>query len=94
MRSLLQSTFISFGEPDRAFAKRLHESLHSNGVRTFFFPEHATPGKKLHRLMRDGVNSFDRVILVCSKASLHAKRFSMKSKKLSSEKPEMEGGRT
>jgi hypothetical protein len=70
MFHLLQSTFISYGEPDRPFAQRLYEALHANGVRTFFFPEHGIPGKKLHRLMREGVNKFDRVIVICSANSL------------------------
>jgi hypothetical protein len=73
MFRLLQSTFISYGEPDQPFAQRLYEALHANGVRTFFFPEHALPGKKLHRLMRDGVNKFDRVVLICSANSLSRK---------------------
>ena len=71
MFHLLQSTFISYGGPDRPFAQRLYEALHTNGVRTFFFPEHGIPGKKLHRLMREGVNKFDRVILICSANSLN-----------------------
>jgi hypothetical protein len=71
--SLMQSTFISFGEPDRVFARRLYESLHTNGVNTFFFPEHALPGKKLHRVMREGVNQYDRVILICSESSFSRK---------------------
>jgi hypothetical protein len=66
----LQSTFISYGGPDEAFARRLHEALRAHGVNTFFFAEHAVPGEKLHRLMRNCVNEHDRVILVCSKASL------------------------
>jgi hypothetical protein len=70
MSRLLQSTFISYGAPNEVFARRLYEALHTNGVRTFFFPEHGIPGKKLHRMMRDGVNEFDRVILICSLASL------------------------
>lgn len=70
---MMQSVFISFGGPDEPFARKLYEALHSNGVRTFFFPEHAEPGEKLHRMMRDGVNKHDRVILICSKASLDRK---------------------
>lgn len=70
LRSVMRSTFISFGGPDLAFAKQLHEALHANGVQTFYFPEHATPGKRLHRVMRDGVNQYDRVVLICSEASL------------------------
>lgn len=67
---MMQSTFISYGGPDTAFARKLYEALHQNGVKTFFFPEHAVPGKRLHRLMREGVNQHDRVVLVCSQASL------------------------
>jgi uncharacterized protein YjbI with pentapeptide repeats len=43
------------------------------GVTTFFFPEHAVPGERLHRMMRKGVNDFDRTVLVCSKNSLDRK---------------------
>lgn len=68
--SMMQSTFISYGSPDEKFASKLYEALQRNGVTTFFFPVHAVPGKKLHRTMRQGVNQYDRVILICSKASL------------------------
>jgi hypothetical protein len=70
---MLQSTFISYGGPDEPFARKLYEALHRNGVTTFFFAEHAEPGKKLHRTMHEGVNSHDRMILVCSRASLDRK---------------------
>jgi diguanylate cyclase (GGDEF)-like protein len=66
----LQSTFISYGGPDHAFAKKLNEFLKLRGVQTFFFQDDAPPGDKLHDVMREGVNAHDRVILVCSKASL------------------------
>ncbi|WP_437666868.1 toll/interleukin-1 receptor domain-containing protein [Sorangium sp. So ce1182] len=71
--TMLQSTFISYGAPDEPFARKLHEALHRNGVTTFFFPEHAEPGEKLHRMMRKGVNEHDRVILICSRHSLDRK---------------------
>lgn len=74
LSSLLQSTFISFSKPDEAFAKRLNDALHSNGVRTFFFPEHAVPGRKLFIVMHEGVNEFDRVIVICSEASLNSSK--------------------
>jgi hypothetical protein len=70
---LLHSTFISYGNPDEPFARKLYEALHRNGVTTFFFPEHSVPGERLHRMMRKGVNDFDRMILVCSKDSLDRK---------------------
>lgn len=68
--SMLQSTFISYGGPDSAFAQKLNDALLKNGVTTFFFPENAEPGKKLHRVMREGVNQHERIILICSKSSL------------------------
>jgi uncharacterized protein YjbI with pentapeptide repeats len=67
---MLQSTFLSYGSSDEPFAKKLHEALRRSGVTTFFFPEHAIPSKKLHRTRRDGVDDYDRVILICSKVSL------------------------
>jgi uncharacterized protein YjbI with pentapeptide repeats len=68
--TLLQSTFISYGGPDEAFARKLNDALKRRGVVTFFFKDDAPPGENLHRVMRKGVNEHDRVILVCSKASL------------------------
>lgn len=67
---MLQSIFISYGGPDTDFAQKLNDALLKNGVTTFFFAKDAIPGRKLHRLMREGVNQHDRVILVCSQASL------------------------
>lgn len=68
--SLLQSTFISYGGPDEAFARKLNEALERRGVTTFFFKDDAPPGERLHRVMRLGVNDHDRTILICSEASL------------------------
>jgi hypothetical protein len=68
--NLLQSTFLSFGGPDEPFARKLYEALHRNGVTTFFFPAHAMGGEKIEQMMREGISGHDRVILVCSQASL------------------------
>jgi hypothetical protein len=68
--TMMQSTFISYGVPDEKFAIALRDDLHKNGVTTFLFRDNAVPGQKLHRMMRDGVNNYDRVILICSEASL------------------------
>jgi hypothetical protein len=65
------SVFISYGSPDEAFAERLNRELRSRGVKTFFFRHSALPGQRLHRLMSDGVNEHDRVVLICSKDSLN-----------------------
>lgn len=73
MKRMLQSTFVSYGGPDEAFARRLYEGLHRSGVTTFFFPEHAIPGEKVHRAVRNGLSGHDRVVLICSRASLDRK---------------------
>jgi uncharacterized protein YjbI with pentapeptide repeats len=69
----IRSTFISYGQPDEPFARRLHEHLHRSGVTTFFFPEHAVPGEKLHHTLRKGIREHDRLILICSRGSLDRK---------------------
>lgn len=67
---LLRSTYLIFGQPDEPFARKLYESLHRNGVTTFFFPEHSVPGKRLHRAMHEGIAGHDRMVLICSRDSL------------------------
>lgn len=66
----MKTVFISHGGPDEGFATRLERELLRFGAKTFMFQRHAEPGKKLHRVMRDAINEFDRVVLICSKSSL------------------------
>lgn len=67
---LLQSTVISYGGPDEAFAHMLHDALTAHGVRTWFFPKHATPGEPVHRAEAKAIREHDRMILICSEPSL------------------------
>lgn len=66
-----RSVFISYGGPDERFARAIYEEFTRRGVRSFFFPESAVPGKRLHRTMLEGVNDYDRVLLICSRTSLN-----------------------
>jgi len=68
--SMYQSIFVSYGGPDEEAAGTLNKALKSVGVSTWFFPDDSIPGQKLHRMMHDGVNKHDKVLLVCSKDSL------------------------
>ncbi|MFJ6685775.1 toll/interleukin-1 receptor domain-containing protein [Streptomyces werraensis] len=70
-RRLMQSTFISYGTPDVEFAKRLYDVLRQHGVVVFFFPETATFGERIDTEIYRRLHEHDRVILVCSKASLN-----------------------
>lgn len=68
---MYQSAFISFGGPDEAIAARINLALIKRGVRkTWFFPIDKVPGQKLHRMMSEGIENYDRCILICSENSL------------------------
>jgi TIR domain len=69
--SFVLSAFISHGSPDEPFADKISTALMQNGVPTFLFRRNAVPGEKLHRTMRKGIAEHDRVILICSRASLN-----------------------
>lgn len=64
------SLFISYGGPDEDFAVAINAYLKSHGVKTWFFPNDALPGQKLHRMMSTGIVNYDRVLLICSESSL------------------------
>ncbi|MCG9728849.1 toll/interleukin-1 receptor domain-containing protein [Shewanella sp. Isolate13] len=65
-----KTLFISYGGPDEPAVTEINKKIKSKGIKTWFFPDDANPGDKLHRMMHDGVNNHDRVLLVCSKESL------------------------
>lgn len=65
-----RTLFICYGGPDEASAAVINGRIKSKGVETWFFPLDYPPGEKLHRMMHDGVNQHDRVLLVCSEKSL------------------------
>lgn len=65
-----QSVYIAHGGPDEQFAKLISDTLKTQGIQAFLFKDDATPGQKLHRMMRKGINEFDRVLLICSRNSL------------------------
>ncbi|GIC75611.1 toll/interleukin-1 receptor domain-containing protein [Moritella sp. F3] len=68
--NMYKSIFISYGGPDEEAVSRLNSNLKSHGIPTWFFPDDSIPGQKLHRMMHEGVNQHDKVLLICSEASL------------------------
>lgn len=68
--SLMLSSFISYGGPDEEFARRLNRALKENGVTTFFYPLDAKLGQRNASVMHRGIKEHDRVVLICSEASL------------------------
>ena len=71
LRRLMQSTFISYGGPDEAFARRLYDALRAHGVVVFFFPETAILGERIENEVFRQIQEHDRVLLVCSRDSLN-----------------------
>ncbi len=68
--NLMHSTFISYGGPDEPFAIKLREALQTNGVTSFLFKKDAVPGQAISDVMRDQVREKDRIVVICSEASL------------------------
>lgn len=89
--NLMHSTFISYGGPDEPIAERLQKTLEENGVRTFLFSKHAKWGESLDKVMRAGIEKHDRVILVCTEASL-VREGVLNEIKLTLERESAEGG--
>ena len=67
---MFKSAFISYGGTDESAAAEINRFLKSRGIKTWFFPDDALPGQKLHRMMHEGVNRHERVLLVCSQSAL------------------------
>ncbi len=70
LRERYRSVFISYGGEDQELATEIDKSLRNRGVTTWFFPRDAMLGQRLHRTMSEGVQNFDRVLLICSESSL------------------------
>lgn len=69
--AMYKSVFISYGGPDSAVVSDLNNELKKAGVETWFFPDNALPGQKLHRVMHEGANKYEKVLLICSESSLN-----------------------
>jgi TIR domain-containing protein len=66
---LYQSCFLSHSTKDRAFCKRLYKDLKENGVSCWYFPEDATPGSPMRKIISSAIQMCDRFLLVCSEDS-------------------------
>jgi ActR/RegA family two-component response regulator len=66
-----QSCFISYSTKDKAFVDRLRRELNSRGVDYWYAPEHGRWGGKLTSQITQEIVRRDRVLLVCSEASLN-----------------------
>ena len=64
------SCFISYNHTDKAFARRLHDTLQGRGVRCWLDEHEMLPGDNLYDAIREGIRLYDKFLLCASKASL------------------------
>jgi len=64
------SCFISYGEPDRAFAEKLVTDLRERGVSCWMFSLDAIPGKPLEVEIEERLKQADKMVVTCSARSL------------------------
>jgi hypothetical protein len=64
------SCFISYNHTDKAFARRLHDTLQGRGIRCWLDEKQIRPGDDIHEEIDRGIRLWDKVLLCCSQASL------------------------
>jgi hypothetical protein len=64
------SCFISYGQPDLAFAQKLTEELKSRGVSCWLYKTDKTPGESTWREIGEARRGADKTVVLCSMESL------------------------
>jgi uncharacterized protein YjbI with pentapeptide repeats len=64
------SCFISYNHSDKAFARRIHDTLQGRGIRCWLDEHQMLPGDDIHDQVDHAIRLWDKVLLCCSKASL------------------------
>ena len=64
------SCFISYNHTDKAFARRLYDTLQGRGVRCWLDEKQMLPGDDIYEHVDRGIHIWDKVLLCCSKHSL------------------------
>ena len=64
------SCFISYSHADKAFARRLHDSLQDHRIRCWLDEHQIKAGDKIHRAVDEGIRLWDKVLLCCSQDAM------------------------
>ena len=64
------SCFISYNHTDKAFARRLYDTLQGRGIRCWLDEKQLLPGDDIYEEVDRGIRYWDKVLLCCSRASL------------------------
>ncbi len=64
------SCFISYSHTDKAFARRLHDTLQGRGIRCWLDEKQLLPGDDIYEHVDRAIRHWDKVLLCCSERSL------------------------
>ncbi|GHO98775.1 hypothetical protein KSF_088230 [Reticulibacter mediterranei] len=64
------SCFINYSSQDQAFAEKLRQDLQTVGIRCWFAPEDLRIGEKFWHRIDEGIQLYDKLLLIISKHSL------------------------
>ena len=64
------SAFISYAHDDKSVARKLHDELQDRGIRCWLDERQMLPGDDMLDAVDRGIRLWDKVLLVCSEASL------------------------
>jgi hypothetical protein len=64
------SCFISYNHADKAFARRVHDTLQARGIRCWLDEKQMLPGDDIYEQVDRGIKLWDKVLLCCSRDSL------------------------
>ena len=68
----LYPVFLSHSWANKEFARKLYDSLIEKGVIVWFDEKQMKPGDKIIGGISKGINTYDKLILICSEASLNS----------------------
>ncbi|MBZ0316184.1 MAG: TIR domain-containing protein, partial [Anaerolineae bacterium] len=66
------SCFISYSHADKAFARRVHDTLQARGIRCWLDEKQVLPGHDILTEVDRGIKLWDKVLLCASRESLHS----------------------
>ncbi len=66
------SCFISYNHTDKAFARRVHDTLQGRGIRCWLDEKQMLPGDDIYEEIDRGIRYWDKVLLCCSENSLNS----------------------
>lgn len=67
------SCFISYSSADKAFARRLHDTLQGRGIRCWLDEKQMNPGDDIYEEIHRGIKYWDKILVCCSESSLSEK---------------------